>query len=392
MNSLILNPLVAAASGNASARRAVGIRPFELWWGALAATLIPVSLIWDYSWESSIGVDEVWSPPHLATRVGVWLCGWLSLQLIVRFSLAQWRGDPSAGIGVGPFSGPSGAWVLGWGAALFEVAVRFDLWWQQAYGLGAGLWHPPQLLKATAFFTLLLGALLLAAVGRQESPRSAVICSIWVGGLLLALCCGVVLLMNNMANAQHTASFAKISCAVYPALLLAVGSAANFRWGVTAVALAYTLVSGVMVWVLPLFPATPLTLPIHNAMTHLLPPPFPLLLIAPALALDLIRARFTKPSGLIRILLFGLGFALVFLPAQWHFAKFLLSPAADNWFFAGAGRHWPFFLKIDDARTMFWGLKQDPLNAGSLFVATMLAIASAALGDQIAKFLRALHR
>ena len=39
---------------------------------------------------------------------------------------------------------------------------------------------------------------------------------------------------------------------------------------------------------------------------------------------------------------------------QWTFAAFLLTPAADNWFSAGGGKIWPFFINIEaPARTMF---------------------------------------
>lgn len=121
-----------------------------------------------------------------------------------------------------------------------------------------------------------------------------------------------------------------------------------------------------MVWLLPLFPGQSLTSPIHNPMDHLMPPQFPLLLVAPAMAIDLVRrsagwARSWK-SEIGLALAAGLVFVAAFLPAQWWFAAFLLSPAADNGFFAGGGRHWPFFLKIDDARVMFWRGGDDALT------------------------------
>lgn len=391
LNSPILNPPVTDVDGGANDARRFAVHSLELWWIIFAASLIPVSLIWDYSWESSIGVDEVWSPPHLATRIGAWLCGTLGVLLVLRGTIAERRRGSAAGVSIGPLSAPSGAWVLCWGAALMEVAVSFDLWWQQAYGLGAGLWHPPQILKATAFFALLVGALMLAAVRANASAQAASVGLGWIGGLILALC-GLMLVMSQLPNAQHTAWFARVTCAIYPGLLFAVGSATNRRWGMTGVALAYSLVSGAMVWILPLFPARPLTLPIHNEIERLLPPPFPLLLIGPAVALDWARARLDKLTWIVRITICGLLFAAVFLPVQWWFAGFLLSPGADNWFFAGGGRHWPFFLKIDDARTMFWGLKQDPLTLKSALLAGALAVGATALGERAGKFLRNLRR
>ena len=77
----------------------------------------------------------------------------------------------------------------------------------------------------------------------------------------------------------------------------------------------------------------------------------------------------------------GLAFLALFMLAQWPFANFLLSPAADNWFFAGGGRHWPFFLKIDSAaRTAFWRVPSDELTLANGIIAAAIAIISARLG------------
>jgi hypothetical protein len=368
----------------------------ELWWSAIAALLIPVSLIWDYSWECTIGVDRIWSPPHLATHVGIWLSGLIGLQLIARFTLARHRRQFADGVNLGSFCGPTGAWILLWGAATMQCAFLFDSWWQQAYGLGAGLWHPPQILKATAFFTVLLGGIALAAAAKsRDHLKSATAFLIWNGGLFLTLC-ALVLAMTNLPNAQHTAGFVEISSALYPGILLAVGAASRTRWGMAGAALVYLLVSGAMVWVLPLFSAHPLTAPIHNPMDHMMPPSFPLLLIVPALVMDWLRGQFADGAGwraeIMQAGSLGLGFVATFLPAQWFFASFLLSPAADNWFFAGGGRHWPFFLKIDQARVMFWGTTQDPMTWRTVLWASMLAIFSTEVGFRIGKWLRNLCR
>lgn len=143
--------------GDVDVDERASVRAFDLLWGTIAATLIPVSLIWDFSWESTIGVDRFWSPPHLATHIGVWLSGLLGARLVFVFTLARHRGAPECAVSIGGLCGPSGAWILLWGAATVQVALLLDNWWQLAYGLGAGLWHPPQILKATGFFTLLLG-------------------------------------------------------------------------------------------------------------------------------------------------------------------------------------------------------------------------------------------
>src|SRR5437764_1996297 len=99
-----------------------------LWLMLLGAMGIPLSLIWDYSWECTIGVDLFWGPPHTATYVSVALAGLGALSLIVR---------PEPGIRIGFLSGPVGAWITAWGAVASVASVLFDRWWQGAYGLGA---------------------------------------------------------------------------------------------------------------------------------------------------------------------------------------------------------------------------------------------------------------
>ena len=68
-------------------------------------------------------------------------------------------------------------------------------------------------------------------------------------------------------------------------------------------------------------------------MTHFVPPEFPLLLIVPAFAMDLIWQR-TAHWGVFRqALVSGAAFLAVFAAVQWPFANFLMSPGARNWFF-----------------------------------------------------------
>ena len=360
------------------------------WLATLAATLIPLSLIWDYSWETSIGVDRMWSPPHVATHLAVWLFAIIALTSLVCCTRAG-----QGGIKLGPLRAPAGAWLLLWGVVAFETAFLFDNWWQLAYGLGAGIWHPPQILKAAAFIVLEIGVLALCRGARGfETNRLAQLRFAWNAGMLLALIC-LMLGTALLANEQHAAPFYRKCAAVIPVGLLLAATAVRVPWGATIAALAYMLVSGAMVWLLPCIPAQPLTPPIHNPLDHLLPPPFPLLLVLPALVLDWLRAwlRLNESRvGEISLAVFaGLAFVAAFVPVQWFFAEFLLSPAADNWFFAGGGRHWPYFLRIDEARVKFWRTTQAPFTLATLFWSAGLAIVSSYVGIQLSRWLRRLH-
>ncbi len=52
--------------------RSESLQPARWEWLLLAASgAVPVSLLWDYSWESTVGIDLVWGGPHILTYIGV---------------------------------------------------------------------------------------------------------------------------------------------------------------------------------------------------------------------------------------------------------------------------------------------------------------------------------
>ncbi len=312
-----------------------------------------LSLLWDYSWESTVGIDLAWSPPHVATFLAVALAAASAAVLAVRERMI-------------------GARVALWGALAFVTAVLFDRWWQSSYGLAAGIWHPPQILKAVAFFAIALGTW-------WSAPSSAL-----AAATMLALV-HVVALPVTFANRQHGAAFYEIACSACPLVLVACTTAGARPFAALRAALGYTFLVGAMVWLLPLFPASPMTGPIFNPRDHLLPPPFPLLLVGPALVLDwMLRGRPAQTrrfEDLSRAAEAGLAFFVIFVAVQWAGAGFLLSPAADNWFFAGGGRHWPFFLDIHpSAKAAFWPKKDAAFTLGRALMALGLAMFSSLLG------------
>jgi hypothetical protein len=346
-----------------------------------AAAGIPLSLLWDFSWESSVGIDLVWAAPHLATYLAVAMVGLAAVGLTLTTT-------PTSGVRLGSLDAPLGGWVAAWGALLFLAAVFFDRWWQAAYGLAAGIWHPPQILKAIAFFSIIAGAWLLCLKWQNEPGREnasdGAMAFTACGGLLLSLTT-VVMLTWIYPNRQHSSSFYKLACATYPMILVALATAGKLQWSATVAAVIYTAVIGFMVWVLPLFPARPQAAPVYQPLDHLMPPPFPLLLIVPAAALDLLLRKVRWPAHRARTWLqagaAGWVFVVIFMGTQWLFAEFLLTDLADNRFFAGGGRHWPFFLKIDSlARVTFWETRADELNLPGALGAAGLAMLAASLG------------
>lgn len=369
-------------------RGAAADSPLTLGLLLIAAIAIPATLLWDFSWESTIGIDLVWAPPHTANYAAVALAGFAALGAIVAATRA------GSGVRIVRWHGPIGAWIVLWGALAFAVAVLFDRWWAAAYGLAAGIWHPPQILKAVAFFAILLGVWLVAAIRQERTVRALAFAS--AGAAMLAMIT-VVTLPLTTANRQHAAMFYLAACGTYPIVLAALASAGRVRFPATIAAAVFMLIVCALIWILPLFPARPQVGPIYNPRDTLLPPPFPVLLVLPALALDLLlrfcREQKRRGGAWITAAIAGLAFFAVFLAVQWFFAPFLLSPAADNWFFAGGGQHWPFYIRIlPELKTAFWNLPGDDLTAGRVIFAAVLAIAAARLGLWLGAWMTALRR
>jgi hypothetical protein len=342
----------------------------------LGALGVPLSLFWDFAWESTIGVDAFFGPPHAANYLAVALAAGAAAALV-----RSARGA-DCGVALGPLRAPLGAWITLWGALAFVAALSFDRWWQASYGLTAGLWHPPQMAKALAYFAVVAGAWIVW-LARQEDRRGRVAAALAAGAVLAMI--AVVTVPQSFANRQHSAVFFQLGCATYPLVLVAHCVAGRTRTPATAAALAYMALVATMVWLLPLVPGSPQAGPVYNMREHLLPPPFPLLLAVPALAIDgLIRfapGRSARGRALAEAVEAGAAFFGVFAVAQWLFSTFLLSSGADGWFFAGDGREWPFFLRIDpSARNAFWDAVSPALDGVGATVAAALAIASAGAG------------
>ena len=155
-----------------------------------------------------------------------------------------------------------------------------------------------------------------------------------------------------------------------------------------------------MTWILPLFPAQPKLAPIFHPVTHMVPPAFPLLLVVPAFAIDLILRRTgAEWIGWRRVALgvaLGVAFVAVFATVQWFFSEFLLTPAADNWFFAG-NRYWGYTSSPGDRALRFWNVTAgrrdfDPFNGLAMLITVVLASGGAWLGLMWGGWMRKVRR
>jgi hypothetical protein len=186
-------------------------------------------------------------------------------------------------------------------------------------------------------------------------------------------------------NLMHGASFYQITAGIFPLLLLAVARASKLRWPATVTALVYMAIIAVMLWILQLFPATPKLAPIYNPVTRMVPLAFPLLLVIPAFALDLLRHRFRGRRDWVLATAAGVSFVAIMLAVHWFWADFMLSPAARNFVFAAD--QWPYMSSLGPWRYEFWTLNINGagewsplLFAQGLGIAVVVGIASSRLG------------
>jgi hypothetical protein len=359
------------------------------------ATCIPIGALWDISWHSTIGRDTFWTPAHITIHLGglipAFTAGWLALRATY-FGTAEER---AASVHLGPFRAPLGAWVIIWGAFAMLLSAPFDDWWHNAYGLDVEILSPPHTILAAGMYAVAIGAMLLVlSYQNRTGNRVGSLLFIYTTGVLLAMAT-IIVTEKSYPNHQRGSFFYQVSCAIYPLYLVAAARAAKVRWAATGAALVYMGIVLAMVWVLPLFRAQPMLAPIYNPVTRMVPPTFPLLLVIPGLAIDLVMRAMGGQRGFWRdsllAVVLGCAFLATFLAAQYSFSGFMLTPAADNWFFA-ANRWVPYFARPGDWRSRFWDLDKDALTVTGLGIALALGIFKSrialALGSWMSKVQR----
>src|SRR5881275_1229760 len=108
-------PAMAAAPAAFSAETKAYRLPWYFYLLVCGAAFIPVGVLWDISWHSTIGRDTFWTPAHILTYLGGLIpglaCGWLALK-------THFFGSPeerAASVSFWGFRAPLGAWVVIWG-------------------------------------------------------------------------------------------------------------------------------------------------------------------------------------------------------------------------------------------------------------------------------------
>jgi hypothetical protein len=316
--------------------------PWYIWAGALAVTSASIGGQWDVSWHRSIGRDTFWTPAHMA----IYACGVIAaivgLYLVLsatfgRSAYAAYLREIS--VNVFGLRAPLGVFVAGWGGVAMLTSAPFDNWWHNAYGLDVKIISPPHALLILGIRAIDVGMLLLilAAMNRASDAGDANFKTLrglvlYLGGLMLGG--QMFFIMEYTWDVMLHRAIAYICLAIAVPLVLAMTSqASRFRWAATTVSAIYIASLIAFILILPLFPAQPKLGPVFYPVMHFVPPKFPILLIAPALALDLFWQR-TQSWRLWQIaLVSGVIFVAVIFVVEWPFASFLMSHASENRFF-----------------------------------------------------------
>ena len=354
--------------------------PWYIWLSILGVTSATIGGHWDISWHRSIGRDSFWTAPHLAIQLcgviaGI-TCGYLILW--TTFTHSHLR---KASVNVLGFRGPLGAFICAWGGFTMITSAPFDDWWHNAYGLDVKILSPPHVVLAAGILAIEIGALMLVlgymnrAQGDERRRLSWLY--LYLGSMIVVVM--QILSMEHTGRVQQHTGWFYISVAIaVPTALTGVAIASGRRWGATIIAGAYMLFTASLIWILPRFPAEPKLGPVLNPVTQFIPPSFPLLLIVPAIAIDLLRPRLRGSNKWLQGVILGSVFFTVFIGVQWFFANFLMTPAAANEFFGTMYRDYGTPANSPMAWSIFWPPES---NFGTLMaIAWIVSIVTARIG------------
>jgi hypothetical protein len=348
-----------------------------------------------------VGRDTFWSPPHLveyAAAIIVGLsCGWL----ILRTSFGGSPAERGAMVRFWGFRGPMGAWVSVWGALAMITSAPFDDWWHNAYGLDVEIVSPPHMVLLAGMLAIVIGAMLMALARQNRAAEADSGAARWsyafAAALVLLLLVTATFEYTGFPNLWRGKAFYQISAAVFPFALAFAARTGRLRWPATTTAALYLLASLTLSWILQLVPATARLAPIQNPVTHLVPAPFPLLLVAPAFAFDLLYRRWGRKGDWRLSLLLGTAFVIVLVAVSWPAAAFLISPLARNPVFLAD--QWDYTVRLGPWRYEYWdsveeiraGTRVQPIGLGFL-IAVLYAATSSRVGLAWGQWMREVKR
>ncbi len=384
------------AAPTVAATRVAAI-PWYIWCLAAAVTSNALGGYWDISWHISIGRDTFWTPAHMAVYLAGVLAGVASGYTILATTYGASEEARESSVSVWGFRGPLGCFIAAWGGIAMLTSAPFDNWWHAAYGLDVKIVSLPHSILAFGEAMITLGVMLVVcahlnrATGAYRAKLDRVL--LYVGGIEI-FGAALFILESTPTEFMHTSSFYLAVAKAFPIVLLSISLVSSSRWPATTMASIYTALFLGALWIFPLFPAAPKLGPVYQNVTGMVPLWFPVLLIVPAFALDVLRqkmgARWGRWQSAINA---GVVFMAAFIAAQWPFANFLMSPAARNRIFGTIYFGYsdpanllydPYtFANLDHTRA---GLTQGLLEA--VFVSIIFCSIGLALGNWMRKVQR----
>jgi hypothetical protein len=364
---------------------------------------IMVGLNWDISWHMSVGRDGLFSAPHLAMYLGAVIAGIFSGYRVLYLTFAGTAEMKAKSINFWKvFYGSLGALFCIWGAFAMITSAPFDDWWHNTYGLDVQILSPPHSVLGLGIIAVQFGAM-VSVLALQNQYADEIVtnknlrtqlqwCFALSSGFMLAMVFTIA--SEYLSRHQmHHALFYQVAGGLFPLFMVAVSVSSTSRWGATGMAAIYMLFMMIMLWILPLFPAEPLLGPILNHITHFQNFFFPLLLVVPAIGVDLVINKMYGRNAWLKAFIIGVTFVIVLVVAQWPFADFLMSPYARNWFFGSDAwsynndPHWEYRFSFPP-----WNLQSAPSFLKGLAIAVVFAIVSTRLGIQWGNWMKRIQR
>jgi hypothetical protein len=326
----------ATQTGERAQSLSRAVVPWYIWCAVAAVTSAQVGAHWDISWHQAIGRDTFWTPAHLAIHACGVLSGIAFGYIILSTTFNRDAPLRESSVHILGLRAPIGAFIASWGGIAMLTSAPFDNWWHDAYGLDVKIVSPPHIVLFIGVYAILVGTLILIAGHMNRVTGAARHLTRWLylysTGILLV---GVMVLLMEFVNKieLHNALPYIVMSLLVPMVLASVSRVTRFRFAATGTALFYSLFVIGCILILQKFPAEPKLGPVYQHVTHFITPQFPILLVVPALLLDLFwhanRPRSIWYTSVISAVIFVASLVAV----EWPFAGFLLSPASHNAFF-----------------------------------------------------------
>lgn len=378
------------------AKVSVASSAWHAYTAVFAAACVMSGVYWDISWHMSIGRDTFWTPAHLLIQAGGLIAGCSSGYVALRTTFKGSNAQRAASVNFWGFRAPLGAWTCIWGCIAMLTSAPFDNWWHNAYGLDVKIISPPHALLAIGILSIVVGALLLTLAEQNradESSRKRFAWLLAITGGFLIMNFAIFLTEYTQREMLHSAVFYYVTALAFPFALAMLARAIKLRWSATSAAACFTAIMLALMWFIQLFPATPKLGPIYQNITHMVTLAFPVLIIVPAMAIDLVLQRFDGKLGTIALAaIIGPAFVATFVAVQWPFATFLMTnPLARGSFFNA--ENFVYWMSPTYAASVrhFRPSGEWPIGL-HLLIAAGLASASSAIGLLRGSWMRKVRR